>query len=334
MILKKISQLDTIEPGMPDDLFIGCVSFEERCRKALVSGKDYKTKHIMLFFFPELGPREKPRVKDNFKTMQQAAEKRKEKGGLVEIVRPPRSDARAGFDVMVDTLRQLVCKAAGQQLRITLDITTFTKSYLLVLLKALENAHLKDIQLVYVEPAYYVPERLTAGVRTVGYVPLYNGHPSPSRPDLLVTFLGFEGDRAYAIWEHFEPEKTIAFVGNPGYDPTYPECAERLNASLLNEPGIEKRDVPPRDPDAVCHELESIWADHKEYNLLIAPLGTKPETLGVYLFKRRNPDCPAQVVYATAGHYFEEYYSRGSGRMWCGQLAEEPCGIKPSKLDG
>lgn len=322
MILKEISRLDTVQAGVPDDLFIGCVSFEERCRKALVSGTDYKARYIMLFFYPELGPREKHRVKDNRTIMQQAADERKEKGGRVEIVRPPRSDARAGFDILVDSLRRLEHDSAGRPLRITFDITTFTKSYLLVLLRALENAHRADVQLVYVEPAYYTPERLTAGVRTVGYVPFYNGHPSPSRPDLLVIFLGFEGDRAYAIWEHFEPEKSIAFVGNPGYDPTYAECAERLNRTLLDELGVERRDVRARDPDAVCRELEGIWADHKYYNLLIAPLGTKPETLGVYLFKRSNPDCPAQVVYASAGHYFGEYYSRGSGRMWRGQLAE------------
>lgn len=63
MILKEISRLDTVQAGVPDDLFIGCVSFEERCRKALVSGTDYKARYIMLFFYPELGPREKHRVK-------------------------------------------------------------------------------------------------------------------------------------------------------------------------------------------------------------------------------------------------------------------------------
>ena len=329
MPLMEIEDLKTFRKDKPDDLFITCVSFEERCVKSLLLSENYKAKYIIIWDFYELIDRETicskdalTRVKTNRKTILEAAKSHLESEKNIFLIRCFRSDPRTGYYKFLEICRILGLLAYSEVLTITIDISVFPKSYLLVLFKAFESLGKKQIRAIYTEPAFYYPERLTLGVNSIGYVPFYNGNPTPLKPNLLFIFCGFEGERAYAIWEHVEPEKTIAFIGEPGYQPQYPEVAKKLNKYLINALNREKdkgslvMKVSAREPDEVYNKLESLWEENRNYNIVISPLGTKLQTLGIYLFTLKNPSAHAQIIYATPQRYFENYYSRGSGKTF------------------
>lgn len=323
MKITEIEELKPLRENMPDDLFITCVSFEERCVKSLEYSGNYVAKNIVVFDYHELGHEKAiPRVKTNRKMVLEKARVHVEDEKNIFLIECFRNDSRDGYYQFLETYRILGFSNTSSDLAITIDISVLTKSYLLVLLKALESVNKNRIRLIYTEPAYYYPERLTLGIKSIGYVPFYNGNPTPLKPNLLFIFCGFEGERAYAVWEYVEPQKTIAFIGNPGYQPRYPEVAQLLNQSLINvlrrekDKGSKVMEVSARDPDDVCNKLESLWKANQNYNILISPLGTKLQTLGIYLFIRNNPNAHAQIIYATPNRYFENYYARGSNKMF------------------
>lgn len=323
MGIVEIEELKTLREDKPDDLFITCVSFEERCIKSLLVSENYKAKNIIVFDYYELGhEKAMSRIKTNRKTILEKARAHAENGKNIFLIKCSRNDPRDGYYQFLETCRILEFRALSRGLVITTDISVFTKSCLLVLLKAFESLGENRIRAIYTEPAFYYPERLTLGVKSIGYVPFHNGNPTSLKPDLLFIFCGFEGERAYAVWEYVEPEKTIAFIGNPGYQPQYPEVAGQLNQYLIDalerekSKGSKVMEVSARDPDEVCNRLESLWRENQNYNILISPLGTKLQALGVYLFTLKNPAAHAQVIYATPQRYFRNYYARGSSKMF------------------
>lgn len=319
MKLQEIKKVNPIEKDAPDDIYINCVSFEERCVKSLIASHGYQAKNIFIIDYPELQQPDEPakeRIKANRKIILEKVEEYTENKKNIFLLGCSRNEPLEGYFRFLAICDALGFNSASPSLKITIDISVLTKAYLLVMLKAIETLSANKVRIIYTEPAYYYPERLTYGISSIGYVPLYNGNLTPLKHDLLLVFLGFEGERAYAIWEHFEPQRAIGFIGNPGFRPTYVETAEKLNNAFLHEKGVEKREVSAMGPEEVCQVLESVWKNNQDHDLLISPLGTKIQTVGVYLFKRNNPDCGAQVVYAKPLKYLDNYYSRGCGRMF------------------
>lgn len=319
MKLQEIKNLSPIEKNTPDDIYINCVSFEERGVKSLINSDGYRAKNIFIIDYPELQRRDAPakeRIKANRKIILEKADEYAEDKRNIFLVGCSRSEPLEGYFQFLDICDALGLNSASANLKITIDISVLTKAYLLVMLKAIETLSANKVRIIYTEPAYYYPDRLTYGISSIGYIPLYNGNLTPLKHDLLIVFLGFEGERAFAIWEHFEPQKAIGFIGNPGFRPAYVKKAEELNEAFLHEKGVEKREVSAIDYEDVCQQLESVWKNNQGHDLLISPLGTKIQAVGVYSFKRRNPDCTAQVVYASPLKYLKNYYSRGSGQMF------------------
>ena len=52
-----------------------------------------------------------------------------------------------------------------------------------------------------------------------------------------------------------------------------------------------------------------------DYAKIVCPLGTKPQTLGVYSYVRQCADPPA-VVYAGPLRYNHDFFSHGDGPTW------------------
>src|SRR5438876_11758020 len=102
---------------------------------------------------------------------------------------------------------------------------------------------------------------------------------------------------------------------------------EKFNADLLalvGEGRIEK--VDPIDPTATAKALVQIFGDgHErgEHAKIVCPLGTKPQTLGIYSYMRECTDPPA-VVYASPLRHNHEFYSHGVGKTWVLKQASNP----------
>ena len=132
--------------------------------------------------------------------------------------------------------------------------------------------------------------------------------------------LGFEGNKSEYVWETLSPKETIALIGDPPYDPSFVEEARKRNRFLLEmrrTDVIEDR-IHTSDLEAIFTKLERLYLEYSKKaqvedntNVLVCPLGTKPQSLATYLFAKKYPQVP--IIYVSSAYYFTEKYSRGIG---------------------
>ena len=71
------------------------------------------------------------------------------------------------------------------------------------------------------------------------------------------------------------------------------------------------------DPDAASSMLAEVLgrSGRDDFAGIVCPLGTKPQTLGVYDYVRKTDDPPA-IVYAGPLRHNHTFYSKGLGATW------------------
>lgn len=179
----------------------------------------------------------------------------------------------------------------------------------------------KGIRALYTEPERYdlgKRDGQSFGLKRTKVVPTFTAPLRPREELVLIVLLGYEGDRAVSLWQRMQPHRTIAAIGRPPYRPEWEGDCERINAPLLAT--LEQKDIfnlDPRNPWSVYSFLVETLVKRSGHleNFFIAPLGTKPETVGVYLFARQYPDV-ATVVYAAPVNPKHQYVARGVGPTW------------------
>ena len=132
--------------------------------------------------------------------------------------------------------------------------------------------------------------------------------------------LGYEGDRAMALCEAVAPHHTLLVVPRPAYHPEWEGRTEEMNAAMIASVGSGNvRYADSRNPVLVSEQLEQILSESQwsveELNHFLAPLGTKPQTIGLYMYVRHHPHS-AHVVYAPPQRHNQAYFSTGVGRTW------------------
>ena len=168
------------------------------------------------------------------------------------------------------------------------DITSFPKSTLFMLLKELTEAGASGY-LFYIEPIdYEIP--ISLGVKDIRTLPFFGDDYNPQRQKLLIEILGFEGLRAYAIWETLDPHKTIALIGKPSEkNKRWRDISERENMLLLSRPNVELREIPFTSVKDSIETLEDIYDKVGEkYNIIISSLGTKLSAVSLFYFASRH----------------------------------------------
>lgn len=179
---------------------------------------------------------------------------------------------------------------------IYLDMTGFGHHVWAPLLRAIAETS-DDVRVVYVEPADYTQsaaptegEIFDLSEKIAGIAPI-PGFASLGRDDEgdfhLVVLLGFEGTRFAYLLENVQPlgDRITPIIGAPGFRPEYPFYAYHGNKSaLLNSRSWTRvRYVTANCPFSVFRELRRI-GDSSAERLKIAPIGTKPHSLGAILF--------------------------------------------------
>ena len=294
----------------PDDLFICCASFEDRCvSSTLKMGVDFRTRFALIFVMEESLYRQQ--VDTNLFRLQSELGKRTGEG--IFVVACQKQNPLDGIAQLKDIWKK--CKPRNpEETFITIDISGFTKIYLLELLYYLVIELNLGIPRLLHTTQTYSPTELTQGVEQITTIPNFFGSPSLQKQTVLILLLGFEPERSLAVWKQFNPSKTVALVTNPPrYDNLdYLKYAEKNNAYLLSQPSVEVKYVPPDNPYAVKSVLDSIYSDTQgSFNMIIGPFGTKPQTIGVFLFCLEYPK--AQVVYSFPISYTKSYLQRKPG---------------------
>lgn len=199
-----------------------------------------------------------------------------------------------------------------------------------MMLRWLDDHDLWDrLYITYSEPGDYVVSEyvpLSFGLKSLRQAPGFSACPDLSRPVHLVMFLGYEGDRALAVYEQIQPMRTTLVIADPPYRPEWAGRTENLNRDLLvlaGEAAVLKVDAI--DPEATTSTLANALGEmgRSEFARIVCPLGTKPQTIGVYNYIRELDDSPA-VVYAGPLRHNHSYYSSGLGETWILKATERP----------
>lgn len=306
----EIKSLTRLNEHGPDDLFICCASFEERCLSSTAKmGVDFLSKFAIIFALEE--PAYQKQLEHNMFRLQTELRKKTTEG--IFVISCQRENPLEGINQMEGVLRQCKLKTDGGPY-ITVDISGFTKIYLLELLHYLAIDKSFGIPRLLHTTQRYLPTKLTRGIEQITTIPNFYGSPSLEKATVLVLFLGFEPERALAVWKQFNPARTIALITNPPRygNLDYLKYARQNNADLLSQPSVEVRDVTADNPYAVRNVLETIYEETKDsFNMVIGPFGTKPQVVGVFLFCREHRR--VQVVYSFPAAYTRSYLRRQPG---------------------
>ena len=119
--------------------------------------------------------------------------------------------------------------------------------------------------------------------------------------------------------------RTTLAMPDPPYRPSWAGRTERFNRDLLALVGEgEVRRIDGLDPNATSVALSEVLgrSGRDDFARIICPLGTKPQTLGIYGYLRTADDPPA-VVYAGPLRHNHRFYSTGIGESWILRVADE-----------
>lgn len=313
MTVRPVNNITTIDKQFPDDLFVCCVSFEKRCINAVIHfDGEYMARKSLVVRYTALNEyklRERYQ-KIIYDTLIEHVENK-------DVTLQPFDKYNPfSFWKFLEEWSQ----SLGPVERITVDITTFTKCYLLTILKFLrEKYYNATIRLLYTAGIYPEDKPLTSGIKDIVLLPFFGRCNLSLDKSVLVIFLGYEGERAYGIWKSIDPVSTIAIIGIPSVYLGAERVSIKFNEAILAHPQTTKEFIPVLEPLKSMEVLQRLYNEKKyeDHMFYISPLGTKMEVVGTYLFFEKFNPTRAQIVYAYPSIYNEKKYTLDfDKRVW------------------
>ena len=304
----KISSVSTVIPDLEDHALILAASWEERCLGVASRLQTYRCQEVLMTVYDGKSEKRQNNI-DHLVQLLPTAGKLREIPAKHEN---PLENVRS----VIEHVRKLSQNGVA---RLTIDISSFTRKHFLQLLLGLDlSGMLESCQYLYTEPKDYhtqVDDPISSGITSVRAIDAFAGRLHSSRDTVLILFLGYEGARARALWEHLEPHVTYAVIPDPPMQPSWKGRTEAQNRYILSclpsENVLKSSALQPADTEEL---LESLATGTRNpigtYNYILAPMGTKPQTLGVYRFLRKNPNL-ATVMYASPSEYKQVSYPPG-----------------------
>jgi hypothetical protein len=284
------------------DVFIGCISFETRCY-SVAAAIGRSVAKALLFENSLL----RDVAADHGKKMVECFQE------FVHVDFNSHDPVNAERAV-ADVIRRHI---AGSGQTIVVDISTFTREVMLILIHQLKLSYrgTNRIFFTYVGAAKYATDSadeavwLSKGVLQTRSVLGFPGEVDSDKRVHLIVLAGFESDRASEIIEVYEP--SVLSVGfGPAAVSVRPEHYQlnilfhRKIAALYQN--VNTFEFPPSDPWVTALAIEGEIKKHPTTRPVIAPLNTKLSTLGAILAAYRNPSI--QICYAEAAIYnFKNY---------------------------
>jgi hypothetical protein len=307
-------EIITVLQNEPDDIFICCASPEERCKGVVQKlATNYHSKVVLFLRYAN------HKSEKREKNIQEMKDRLKSVGETQEIV----IDEDKPIPMLKEIIQDIVNHTENNEKpRIAIDISTIIKWHLLILLKGLDLTKKGGtLRFFYTEPEDYITDLfqpLSFGIHSIFPIPTYSGNFDFSKNSLLVLILGYEGDRALALYEEMDPTDCLLLIAKPSYHEEWEGRAEKMNKEIINTVGNSKIGyIDSRNPIKVSSQLHELLSNqtYKQYNHIISPLGTKPQTLGLHLYLSSNP-LNTVIIYGSPARHNELFYSKGIGRTW------------------
>lgn len=301
---KKIEEISTILLKKYDALFVSA-SYEERClsiTKQIVKEIDFTYKFV-----------------SEVMSMEEFIEKRLgyfTKENDFQLVQVDTRDQILTVDNILKCINEVLKN--NSQASFLIDISTFTRQTLLILLRLLRNIldNNNIIQLLYTPAKEYsigLPNEnkwLSKGILEINSVYGYSGIIRPTRPYHLIVLMGYEVERASSIINEYEP--TIISIGIAPEKESISKELHELNRkrfeALLNEfPNAESFEFSCIDAEICKNDLLKQVEKYPNCNTIITPMSNKISTVACALAAFENNEI--QVVIAIPAVFNTENYS-------------------------
>lgn len=193
-------------------------------------------------------------------------------------------------------VREIFTGDLADQMRgrgIVVDITTLPHPFFLALINQLKAIAPKRVYCTYAEPAEYAKVKdgnetqsdLSAGFGTLRILPSLVQDPAEGET-LLVSFLGFEGERLKSLLENENSaRRLLPILGFPAYRPGWHLRTMQENFVALRDQAnhLPFRAVDASSPFEARNAILNVAAQNKDAAIKVALLGTRPHALGALL---------------------------------------------------
>lgn len=289
------------------DIFISFASFEDRCLLASsFIANDISVSSAYIFNLEEFVIE----TKDNFSKLIAMFDEKAKKVSLSHS---------QPTDIADKIFRILNIQEFDHKPSLVVDISTFNKESLLILVRILDilSDRFKYIKFIY--SSARTSKNLSSGVVEIRSVLGYLGNMLPSKPLHLIVMSGFEHDRANAIIESYEPD--FISIGYGSKDGSINTDLHKLNVEFTDkvaawyEPGVvETFDYSLKNPEETKESLGRVAALRPGCNVVIVPLNNKLSTIGAGLFAIENDG--VQLCYSQMANFNTDDYSKATGDFY------------------
>lgn len=239
----------------------------------------------------------------------------------------------------LDPLKDILTQLNAANDLVLFDITGCSRSVMLVLISLIYDLGL-EFDLLYTEAEDYYPtfneyeelsedgdqqhafmrlnrfeesEVLHSSHCTVESFEDFEGTMLPNYPFFLVTFLPFKRGRLSAILQSVETSVRVFIRGQPiRHDLRWRgEAVDIPNADLIDEGSVF--DLETLDWRKTFKFLEGQYLEAENrfrFNFIVAPLGSKMQTVGCCLFAKAYPE--VRLITSTPKQHFPNSYSIGA----------------------
>lgn len=289
----------------PIDLFICSASYEERCKSIADNLPPKLAGKVLVCHNQDLAKF----VGANREYLMRLF------GSRASLVSLSTDDPLLTVDALASAIEE---SAEGGTRKLLVDMTTFTREGLLILLGLLNYRRSNLITyLAYTGAADYSMGQqgedkwLSKGVSDIRSVLGFSGNLMPSEKTHLIVLAGYEQDRAAEVIKAYEASVvSIGFgakersIAAQHFEVNY-AFSQRLASMYGNINQFCFSLVDPSDAQGDIKEQIALYPDH---NVVIAPLNNKVSTVGAAYAAFSNPEI--QICYAQASRYNYENYSK------------------------
>ena len=326
-VCPNIERLDIMK--IPESsVYIGVAGFEERCFTFL---EQCNTENVK--FQSIIGIKYEPFDKNNdIKKFEEFAINVSPKNKFGWITYDRRNPEK--FSNLIKSIEKSLELAKN----IVIDITGMSKFLIVVLFYELKN-YSGNIHVIYGEAEIYHPLKeeyesgkemfagdtfpsfLTTNVYKIVTTTELSSTSMQGYPFLIIAFPTFNYREMYALLNEITPQYLFKIEGEPRekHNQWRLEALRWINGKLdidfePNIKGIYKKELSTFEYVKTIEILNEIYKKHKyTHKCIIAPTGSKLQTLGVLLFKQMYPDI--QLVYPVTTNFSEEY-TEGCKEIW------------------
>ncbi len=302
------------------DFFITCTSFEDRSISVSKQLKSYSSKieNTIIVNYPEHDNKNKKKnnTKKIIKNLNEVSRNL--------IIYDTKSVLEPSLGIK--DFKEYIKKRSIEfkEKKILLDISVFTKPYFFLLLKILkEDYNVNVVDIVYTEVLNYNTndqrkDLFSIGINRIEPIPGFNGSYQNAE-EALITFIGFEGNRSLQIYQQISPKIIVVVNGMPSFQPSWHIMSMKRNIEFLKESKGYKNlfYTPTYDPFETIRVLKKIIdliiIENPKLNITIAPLSTKPISLGIALYSLYHKNI--KVIYPYPIKYNTDS-SKGENKSW------------------